>query len=82
MEKSAVIHAMMNTNLKSYLKSVGLLRLLNSGRLDCKLCNKKLNINTIGAIHFENNNPILTCNEPACYHSITLNIQSINNIKG
>jgi len=63
------IHAIHDDDLEKFLDSLGLLRALNKGQLNCKFCRDVITKETVQSIFPDSGNISLVCNKLQCIHA-------------
>ena len=68
--EKVTVTALLKKDLREYVKNLGLSQALEKGEITCEVCHDPLNLDSIGAIYYEEHMPKFTCSKMICYQEI------------
>lgn len=69
MEKKK-INAVYESDIKQFLKSIGILQDIEDKKIKCKFCGELITLENIAAVFPENDNILACCSKLDCYESL------------
>ena len=65
------VPAVLNSDLESILRGLGILEDVNSGKVSCAQCGRPMDMSTIQCLYMEDGEVRMCCERLMCYMSIT-----------
>jgi len=77
MKKQLDLKAILDSDIEGILEKIGLLELVNQGKIKCEFCERKITLDNLYCIYVESNEFKFCCDRISCYEKLT-KIQSVS----